>query len=306
MSRIPARRLGIDLGGTKIEVAVLDAEGGFLFRERCSTPQGDYAGTIEAIAGLVATAEQAVGPVDSIGIGTPGTRSPQTGLMKNANSVVLNQRPLQRDLEARLGRGLVMANDANCLALSEAHGGAAAGARTVFGVILGTGVGGALVVDGQVLAGAHGIAGEWGHNPLPWPSPAELAVPPCWCGKTGCLETWLSGPGFAADFRRGGGAPMPAVAIIEAATAGDAQAQAALDRYIDRLARGLATVINLFDPEVIVLGGGLSNVAALYAAVPARWQDWVFSDPIQTRLVPPRFGDSSGVRGAAFLPEFGQ
>lgn len=304
MREIPPRRLGVDLGGTKIEVAVLDAEGGFLFRERCPTPQGDYAGTIEAIVQLVSTAEAAVGSADSIGIGTPGTRSPATGLMKNANSVVLNHRPLRHDLAQRLGRPVVMANDANCLALSETHGGAADGAATVFGVILGTGVGGAMVVGGQVLAGHNGLTGEWGHNPLPWPSVTELAVPPCWCGKTGCLETWLSGPGFAADHRRHGGLQQTAAEILQAAIAGDATANDSLARYLDRLARGLATVINVFDPEVIVLGGGLSNVAALYDAVPARWNDWVFSDPIRTRLVAPQFGDSSGVRGAAFLPEF--
>lgn len=303
MSQIPARRLGIDLGGTKIEVAVLDAEGGFLFRERRPTPQGNYAGTIETMAVLVAAAEQAVGTVDSIGVGTPGTTSPQTGLIKNANSVVLNGRPLQADLARALGRPVVMANDANCLALSEAQGGAAAGAQSVFGVILGTGVGGGLVFDGRLIGGHNGIAGEWGHNPLPWACDDERPGPTCWCGKSGCIETWLSGPAFRRDHQVVTGRAWDAPAIIAAAEAGDAAAQAALDRYADRLARGLASVINLFDPEVIVLGGGLSNVAALYDMLPARWNDWVFSDPIHTRLVAPRFGDSSGVRGAAFLPD---
>ncbi len=302
MSQIPARRLGIDLGGTKIEVAVLDAEGGFLFRERRPTPQGDYSGTIETMAALVAAAEQAVGAVDSIGVGTPGTTTPQTGRIKNANSVVLNGRPLQADLQRALGRSIVMANDANCLALSEAQGGAAAGAQSVFGVILGTGVGGGLVFDGRLIGGHNGIAGEWGHNPLPWAREDERPGPACWCGQQGCIETWLSGPAFMRDHQAATGRAWDAPAIIAAVWAGDAAAQAALDRYADRLARGLASVINLFDPEVIVLGGGLSNVAALYRTVPARWNDWVFSDPIRSRLVAPQFGDSSGVRGAAFLP----
>ena len=295
-------RLGIDLGGTKTEVAVLDAAGGFVFRERLPTPQGDYAGTIETNARLVERAESAVGAVHSIGMGTPGAISPRSGLIKNANSVVLNDKPLKHDVEARLNRPIAMANDANCLALSEARDGAAAGAASVFGVILGTGVGGALVFNGVLVGGHNAIAGEWGHNPLPWPSAAEYPGPPCWCGKLGCTEQWLSGPAFARDYALATGQTLTAADIILKAQAADAPAIAALNRYADRLARALAQVINVFDPEVIVLGGGMSNVAALYAAIPALWQRFVFSDAITTRLVAPKFGDSSGVRGAAFLP----
>jgi fructokinase len=295
-------RLGVDLGGTKIEVAVLDTAGQFVFRERQPTPQGNYTGTVEAIASLVHRAETAVGTVDSIGIGTPGAISPRSGLIKNANSVVLNDKPLKQDLEARLQRPVAMANDANCLALSEAHGGAAAGAASVFGVILGTGVGGALVFNGALIAGHNAIAGEWGHNPLPWPNGAEYPGPLCWCGKKGCAEQWLSGPAFERDYAQAAGRTLSGADIITQAQAGDAVAVAAQHRYTDRLARALAQVINLFDPEVIVLGGGMSNVAALYTVVPALWQSFVFSDAISTRLVAPQFGDSSGVRGAALLP----
>lgn len=294
-------RLGVDLGGTKIEVAVLDAAGQFVFRERMPTPQGNYAGTVEAIAGLVHRAETVVGAVDSIGIGTPGAISPRSGLIKNANSVVLNDKPLKQAIEARLNRSVAMANDANCLALSEAHDGAAAGATSVFAVILGTGVGGALVFNGQLIGGHNAIAGEWGHNPLPWPMHDELPAPPCWCGKLGCTEQWLSGPAFERDYAQATGRSLSGAGIITQAQAGDAAAMAVLNRYTHRLARALAQVINLFDPDVIVLGGGMSNVDALYADVPALWQQFVFSDAIDTRLVAPKFGDSSGVRGAAFL-----
>lgn len=294
-------RLGVDLGGTKIEVAVLDAAGGFLFRERLPTPQGDYAGTIENIATLIELAERQVGRVDSIGVGTPGTPSPRTGLMKNANSVVLNGKPLKYDLETRLNRPIAMANDANCLALSEARDGSAAGADSVFGVILGTGVGGALVFHGQLIMGQNAIAGEWGHNPLPWARTDEFPGPKCWCGHYGCIEQWLSGPAFMRDYHNASGRSLTAPDIVAAVDDGDDQARAALDRYIHRLARSLAHLINIFDPEVIVLGGGMSNVAALYDAVPALWDEYVFSDPINTRLVAPKFGDSSGVRGAAML-----
>ncbi|MGC8697462.1 MAG: ROK family protein [Halothiobacillus sp.] len=294
-------RLGIDLGGTKIEVAVLDVAGQFVFRERLPTPQGDYAGTLAAITRLVQQAEVAVGRVASIGMGTPGAISPRSGLIKNANSVVLNGKPLKQDIEARLNRPVAMANDANCLALSEVRDGAAAGASSVFGVILGTGVGGALVVSGELIPGHHAIAGEWGHNPLPWQNKAEYPGPLCWCGKQGCIEQWLSGPALARDYAEVTGQSMAGADIITQAQAGEAAARAALNRYIDRLARALAQVINLFDPEVIVLGGGLSNVAELYTEVPALWSQWVFSDAVETRLVAPLFGDSSGVRGAAFL-----
>ncbi|MFN2381200.1 MAG: ROK family protein [Guyparkeria sp.] len=297
-----SNRLGVDLGGTKIEVAVLDTENHIRWREREPTPQGDYAGTVETMAALIERAERECGPADCIGVGTPGTISPATGLMKNANSVVLNDRPLKADLEARLRCDVLMANDANCLALSEsADDGAAAGADSVFGVILGTGVGGGLVIDGRVLVGRNAIAGEWGHNPLPWADEAESPGPLCWCGLNGCIEQWLSGPAFERDHARQCGERLGGEEIVELASAGDALAEASMKRYEARLARALAHVINLFDPDVIVLGGGMSNVERLYEAVPRQWDAFVFSDPITTRLVAPRFGDSSGVRGAAFL-----
>ncbi|MCL7744082.1 ROK family protein [Guyparkeria hydrothermalis] len=299
-----AKRLGVDLGGTKIEVAVLDAAHNILWREREPTPQGDYAGTVETMAALIERAEAECGAVASIGVGTPGTISPRTGLIKNANSVVLNDRPLKRDLETRLGREVLMANDANCLALSEsAADGAAAEAGTVFGVILGTGVGGGLVVEGRVLLGRNAIAGEWGHNPLPWTTAGEQPGPSCWCGHEGCIEQWLSGPAFERDYAEQSGERLDGAEIVARAESGDSVASEALERYVDRLARALAHVINLFDPDVIVLGGGMSNCEVLYDRVPARWDEFVFSDPITTRLVPPSFGDSSGVRGAAFLAD---
>jgi fructokinase len=294
-------RLGVDLGGTKIEVAVLDGAGAFLFRERLPTPQGDYVGTIETIATLIEQAETRLGRVGSIGVGTPGTTSPRTGLMKNANSVVLNDKPLKYDLETRLNRPVSMANDANCLALSEASDGAAAGAHSVFGVILGTGVGGALVFNGQLIMGQNAIAGEWGHNPLPWTREGEYPGPACWCGHHGCIEQWLSGPAFMRDYQSESGRSLTGSEIIGAMQTGDVKARAALDRYTHRLARALAHLINIFDPEVIVLGGGMSNVTSLYEEVPAIWDEFVFSDPISTKLVAPKFGDSSGVRGAAML-----
>jgi len=294
-------RLGVDLGGTKIEVAVLDGAGAFLFRERLPTPQGDYVGTIETIATLIEQAETRLGRVGSIGVGTPGTTSPRTGLMKNANSVVLNDKPLKYDLETRLNRPVSMANDANCLALSEASDGAAAGAHSVFGVILGTGVGGALVFNGQLIMGQNAIAGEWGHNPLPWTREGEYPGPACWCGHHGCIEQWLSGPAFMRDYQSESGRSLTGSEIIAAMQTGDVKARAALDRYTHRLARALAHLINIFDPEVIVLGGGMSNVTSLYEEVPAIWDEFVFSDPISTKLVAPKFGDSSGVRGAAML-----
>jgi fructokinase len=305
-------RIGIDLGGTKIEAVVLDDGGGIVFRERRATPRGDYDGTIEAIASLVAAAEAAVGARASVGIGMPGAISPATGLVKNANSTWLNGRPLDRDLSARLDRPVRLANDANCFALSEASDGAAAGAAVVFGVILGTGCGGGVVVHGRVLTGPNAIAGEWGHNPLPWPRHAELPGPECYCGKQGCLETFLSGPGLVRDYAahadqgrcdlgRGGATAITAATVVARAVEGDAAAAEALDRYIDRLARGLATVINALDPDAIVLGGGMSNVAMLYEKVPRLLGQYVFSDAVATKLVPPAHGDSSGVRGAAWL-----
>jgi fructokinase len=294
-------RIGIDLGGTKIEGVAMDAEGVELGRQRVATPRRDYDGTLQAIAGLVAALEQRFGGPASIGVGMPGIISPATGLVKNANSTWLIGRRFDDDLATILGRPVRLANDANCFALSEATDGAAAGARVVFGVILGTGVGGGLVIDGRILEGAHRIAGEWGHNPLPAPEDDERPGPACYCGRRGCIETFLSGPGWAADTARRAGQDRDAQALAEAARHGDADARAAVDRYADRLARALATVINIVDPDVIVLGGGLSNLEALYDEVPRRWAAHVFSDEVHTRLVRAKHGDSSGVRGAAWL-----
>jgi fructokinase len=295
-------RIGVDLGGTKIEVIALDRDGRELWRRRVATPQDDYGGTIRTIAELVAAAERGLGRRGTVGVGTPGAIEPSSGLIKNSNSVAIMGRPLDRDLEAALGRPVQLANDANCFALSEAVDGAAAGAAIVFGAILGTGVGGGLVVNGRVLTGANAIAGEWGHNPLPWPRDDERPGPRCYCGRFGCIESFLSGPGFARLFAAGtGDSHLDAAAIAAAAAAGDAQAETALQAYEERLARALAHVINIVDPEFIVLGGGMSNLQRLYAAVPRLWQGTVFSDTIATKLVPPRFGDSSGVRGAAWL-----
>ncbi|MCS6785581.1 MAG: ROK family protein, partial [Thiobacillaceae bacterium] len=271
-------RLGLDLGGTKIELIALDRAHRELMRRRIPTPRGDYAGTIEAIAGLVEAAERELGARGTVGLGTPGAVSPATGRMKNCNSTWLNGRPLKEDLQRRLGRAVRLANDADCFALSEAVDGAAAGARTVFGVILGTGCGGGIVIDGRLLRGANAIAGEWGHNPLPWPRDDERPGPACYCGRTGCIETWLSGPGLQADLKRASGRDLTAQEIAQRAQDGDAACEAALARYEERLARALAHVINILDPEVIVLGGGLSNLARLYANVPRLWGRWVFSD----------------------------
>lgn len=294
-------RIGIDLGGTKIELVVLDADGGVRWRKRVPTPRDDYHATLAAIAALVAEAEAAVGAGASVGIGTPGSPSPRDGRLRNANSTCLNGRPLQHDLEAALGRPLRLANDANCLAMSEAADGAGAGARTVFAAILGTGVGGGIVVEGRLLVGANAIAGEWGHNPLPLPAAADLPLPACYCGRAGCIEAYLSGPGMAADHLRHGGEALDAATLAARAAAGDAACDATLARYEARLARALAGVINLLDPDVIVLGGGLSRIERLYASVPRQWGAYVFSDTISTRLLPAQHGDASGVRGAAWL-----
>jgi len=294
-------RLGIDLGGTKIEAAVLGRDGGIVARRRVPTPAGDYRATVMAIVDLVGALEIELGAQCSVGVAIPGAISPATGLVKNANSTCLIGHQFDRDLEAALGRPVRLANDANCFALSEAVDGAAAGARVVFGVILGTGVGGGVVVGGRVLTGPNAIAGEWGHNPLPSPSPADLPAPPCYCGRSGCIETYLSGPGLAADHRRASGQNLSGEAIAAAAGSGDAAAEASLRRYEARLARALAGVINILDPEIIVLGGGLSGIARLYEAVPRLWKAHVFSDTVATRLTPPRHGDASGVRGAAWL-----
>ncbi len=296
-----AMRIGIDLGGTKIEGVVLAPDGAETGRRRVPTPRGDYRATIDAIAALVRELEAAAGAPCQVGVGMPGAVSPATGLVKNANSTWLIGRPLDRDLADRLARPVRVANDANCFALSEATDGAGAGAEVVFGVILGTGTGGGVVVGGRVVTGANAIAGEWGHNPLPWPEGDERPGPPCYCGRRGCIETFLSGPGLARDHQAVTGEPLDGPQIVARAAAGDGAASATLDRYVDRLARALASVINVLDPDVIVLGGGLSRIDSLYARVPARWGRWVFSDRVDTRLVPPRFGDASGVRGAAWL-----
>lgn len=295
-------RIGIDLGGTKIEGIALDADGRERFRHRVATPRGDYGATVEAVASLVAQAEAIVGP-STVGVGMPGVVSPATGLVKNANSTWLNGRPLSEDLAVRLERPVRLANDANCFALSEATDGAAAGEPVVFGVILGTGVGGGLVVNGRVVTGANAIAGEWGHNPLPWPEAGEWPGPPCYCGRTGCIETFLSGPGLARDFNVRAGREVDAASLVAEAEAGNADARDSVSTYEHRLARGLAAVINVFDPGAIVLGGGVSNIARLYQRVPRLWPEFVFSDAIVTRLVRAAHGDSSGVRGAAWLWE---
>ena len=294
-------RLGIDLGGSKIEIAAFDEAGREVLRRRVPTPQGDYRATVGAVASLVEDVEHELHACGTLGIGIPGAESRVTGLIKNANSTCLIGQPLKRDLQALLQREVRLANDANCFALSEAVDGAAAGAEVVFGVIIGTGCGAGVVVRGQALIGANAIAGEWGHNPLPWPADHERPGPACYCGKHGCLETWLSGPGLARDFLAATGGNLPAHAIATGAETGNLDCQAAMERYEDRLARGLAQVINVLDPDVIVLGGGLSNIGRLYENVPRRWDRYVFSDHVATRLVPPMHGDSSGVRGAAWL-----
>ena len=297
----PAFRIGVDVGGTKIELVALGTDGAVAYRQRIATPRGDYDGTVAAIAKLVSTAEGAIGDRATVGIGMPGAISPATGLVKNANSVWLNGRAFHADLETALNRPVRLANDANCFALSEAVDGAATGAHIVFGVIVGTGTGGGLVVRGQVCTGANAIGGEWGHNPLPWPDEDERPGPPCYCGRSGCIETFLSGPGLAHDHARHAGEPLTAAEIAVRAARGDQASVASLERYADRMARALATVINIVDPDVIVLGGGMSNVSRLYTRVPELLPAFVFSDHVATRIVPPRHGDSSGVRGAAWL-----
>jgi len=293
--------IGIDLGGTKIEIAALDAAGKVRHRARVATPRDDYAGTIESVAGLVEDAERALGERGTVGIAMPGAISLVTGRVKNANSTWLNGRPLKEDLERRLAREVRLANDANCFALSEAVDGAGRGAGVVFGVILGTGVGGGIVAHGRILEGTNSIAGEWGHNPLPLPRPEDHPLPLCYCGRRACIETYLSGPGLAADHARASGELPAAADIARRAEEGDAACAATLERYVGRLARALATVVNVLDPDVIVLGGGLSAIACLYDEVPRRWGEHVFSDEVRTRIVPPMHGDASGVRGAAWL-----
>jgi fructokinase len=296
-------RIGIDLGGTKIEGIVLDADGAEKARLRINTPEGSYEAGVQAIVDVVHALEKRVGAKCSVGVAHPGAISPATGLIKNANSTRLNGHPLDKDLERRLERPVRLANDANCFAVSEASDGAAAGCAIVFGVILGTGVGGGVVIDGRPLTGAQAIAGEWGHTPLPQPRDDERPGPRCYCGRTGCVETWLSGPRVQEQFERRTGRTLRATEIADAAEAGDAQAAEQIELYCDRLARALSVVINVIDPHAIVLGGGLSRMKRLYTRVPELWKQYVFSEPelIATRLLPPRFGDSSGVRGAAWL-----
>jgi predicted NBD/HSP70 family sugar kinase len=295
-------KIGIDLGGTKIEIIALDTTGQVLLRQRVATPQGDYHATVNTITELVTHVEKELGERGSVGIGTPGSIATDTGLLRNSNSVCLNGMPFKQALEQHLNRKITIANDANCFALSEAIDGAAKGANSVFGVIIGTGVGAGIVINQQVLHGVNGIAGEWGHNSLPWPSVNEIITGlPCYCGKQGCIETWLSGTGFANGFKRDYGKSLSAEAIVTAATNGNLPCDHALSCYEDRLARSLAQVINVLDPEVIVLGGGMSNAARLYENIPQLWGEYVFSDYVHTRLVAPLHGDSSGVRGAAFL-----
>lgn len=295
-------RIGIDLGGTKIEILALDDEGRELARRRVPTPRHDYRAIVEAIAGLVKQAEAEIGATGSVGVGIPGSLSPATGLVKNANTTVLIGHPFDKDLAEELGREVRLENDANCFALSEAVDGAAAGAHVVFGIVLGTGAGAGIVVGGEVLRGRHLIGGEFGHNPLPWPSVEEVvAAPACYCGQKGCLETWVSGTGFAADHARATGAALSAPEVAALAAAGDPAARATYERYVSRLARGLAHVVNLIDPDAIVIGGGMSKVDTLYADLPAAMRPYVFSDSCTTPIVKAKHGDSSGVRGAAWL-----
>jgi fructokinase len=296
-------RFGVDLGGTKIEAVAMANDGNILDRQRIATPRDDYAATLAAISELIAgLAGGSEGPV---GIAMPGALSPASGLIKNANSTWLNGKPLDQELAAALGRPLRLANDADCFALSEASDGAATGAPIVFGVILGTGVGGGIVIDGRLLGGANAIAGEWGHNPLPWPRPewGEVPGPTCWCGRAGCIETYLSGPGLAADHPD---QTLSSREIVAASEDGDPVARQTMVRYEDRLARALAHMVNILDPHVVVLGGGLSAIGSLYDAVPRLWSRWIFTDAVATRLVRNAHGDSGGVRGAAWLwPEPG-
>jgi len=298
---LPRLRIGVDLGGTKIEVLAMDAGGAELVRQRSATPQGDYAATVARIADLVGEVERRLASRGSVGVASPGAVSPASGLIKNANSVCLNGKPLREDLQAALQRPVRVANDADCFALSEAADGAASGAASVFGVIVGTGTGGGIVVGGRLLAGVNAIAGEWGHNPLPWPRETERPGPDCYCGRQGCIETWLSGPALEREYHLVTGLQLTAADIARRERDAEPAAAAVLDVYCDRMARALASVINILDPECIVLGGGLGNIERLYHEVPRRWGRYVFSDRVDTRLLKPRFGDSSGVRGAARL-----
>jgi predicted NBD/HSP70 family sugar kinase len=294
-------RIGVDLGGTKIEIAALDDRNRAILRRRVATPVGDYEATVTAIAALIHDADAELATTASVGIGTPGAVSRETGLMKNANSTVLIGRPLKTDIEARVGREVRMTNDANCFALSEAIDGAARNADVVFGVILGTGVGGGIAVGKHIIEGPNAIAGEWGHNPLPWPRSDELPGPKCYCGKRGCIETFLSGPALTREYQDLSGAVAVPTDIAARERAGEGAAARCMTTYCDRLARALAHVINILDPDAIVFGGGVSNVREIYARVPLLLREYVFSDSLRTKLVPAQYGDSSGVRGAAML-----
>ena len=294
-------RIGIDLGGTKIEGIALSEAGEELFRHRIATPQGDYEATLQSIADLTKQIESKAGEKASVGICTPGALSPASGLLRNSNSVCMNGRAVLEDLQELLQRDIRIANDANCFALSEATDGAAKNARVVFGVIVGTGTGAGIVVDKKVLVGPNAIAGEWGHNPLPWPEDSELPGTQCYCGKQGCIETWLSGPGIIYDHALHNNQQLDARVLVKQASSGDEAAIATLQRYENRMARSLAHVINILDPDAIVLGGGMGNIKRLYKNVPEIWGDYVFSDTVNTQLLAPVHGDSSGVRGAAWL-----
>jgi fructokinase len=294
-------RIGIDLGGTKIEGIVIDDGGGERLRRRIPAPRDDYERTLAAVTGLVADIERELGARGTVGVGIPGTISPATGLIKNSNSTWLNGTRLFDDLARRLDRPLRFENDANCFALSEATDGAGSGAPVVFGVIVGTGTGGGVVVNQRVLTGANAVAGEWGHNPLPAPRDGERPGPACYCGRSGCIETFLSGPALARDYAAAGGGEATAIEIAHRAERREPIAAAALERYAERMARALGSVINLLDPDVVVLGGGLSNIDRLYERVPQLWAPYVFSDRVATKLVRAVHGDSSGVRGAAWL-----
>lgn len=303
-------RIGIDLGGSKIAGAVVGVSGAVLVENRIATPAGDYASTLAGLAGMVEQLEAEAarlgvhrGSPMSVGVGMPGSIAPRSGLVQNANSTWLNGRPLQSDLAACLRRPVRLANDANCFALSEARDGAAAGADTMVGVILGTGCGGGIVIGGRLVDGQRGIGGEWGHNPLPWAEAGEHPGPKCWCGRRGCMETWVSGPGLLADHRRHGGMAATAQDVVAAAISGDGAAEATLERHASRLARGLAALVNLLDPDVIVLGGGLSQAAHLYHRLPRLMAPHLFAEDTTVAVRPPRWGDASGVRGAAWLWE---
>jgi fructokinase len=302
--RLPDHRIGIDLGGTKIAGIVLDRRNVVLAETRRPAPREEYGRSVAAIADVVTELERAIpasDPPASIGIGMPGSVSPVSGLVQNANSTWINGQPFKRDLEAAIGRPVRLANDANCFALSEAEDGAGRGAASVFGVIIGTGCGGGVVVDGRIVEGPHAMGGEWGHTPLPWVSTEEVPGPRCWCGRHGCMETWVSGTGLAADHARVSGGTSSGETIVAAAAGGDAAARATLDRHADRLARGLAMIANIIDPEVFVLGGGLSQLAHLYDSLPPLMARHMFTDHPQPVVRPPVWGDASGVRGAARL-----